>query len=238
MRSYMRLLVVFLLTLVASTFAAAQWNSQVPRDGACFFTDANYRGSSFCVNSGQSVSAVPSGFNDRIRSIRVYGGAQVQFYNAANFGGPSATTSRDISDLQRMSLTDDRNRNWSGRISSIQIGGQQGYGNGRNGNGNDNGRWNRGRNNGRNRDRDDRDRDGDHDRDRDRDGAYNQNSRVSCSSDYRQGGREWCNTPGRVNSVRLVSESRQNSCQLNRTFGVTDGRLWTAGGCSGTFEVQ
>src|SRR5690348_3835408 len=106
MKNYMRLSAVILVTLVASTFAAAQYNSTAPRNGACFFTDANYRGSSFCVNSGDTVSAVPSGFNDRIRSIRVYGGSQVQFYNAANFSGPSASTSSDISDLQRMQMSD------------------------------------------------------------------------------------------------------------------------------------
>jgi hypothetical protein len=230
MKRYTRQLAVVVLTLIATTFAAAQWNSTAPRDGACFFTDANYRGSSFCVNSGDTVSAVPSGFNDRIRSIRVYGGSQVQFYNAANFGGPSASTSSDISDLQRMQMSDDRSRNWSGRISSLQISGRSagGYGNG-NGNGNGNGHWKRGHK-----------RNGDHDRDNDRDrdrNGYNQNSTVSCSSDGRSN-RDWCSTNGRINSVRLVSEIGRNTCQLNRTFGISDGRLWTSRGCSGTFEVQ
>src|SRR3954452_11633442 len=123
MKRYTRLLAVVVLTLIATTFAAAQWNSTAPRDGACFFTDANYRGSSFCVNSGDTVNVVPPGFNDRIRSIRVYGGSQVHFYNDSEFRGVSGFTSNDISDLRGLLVPDDRSKNWGGRISSIQISG-------------------------------------------------------------------------------------------------------------------
>jgi hypothetical protein len=233
MKRYRRLLAVVVLTLIATTFAAAQWNSAAPRDGACFYTEINYRGQSFCVDSGQTVDAVPYSFNDRIRSIRVYGGAQVQFYNDSNFGGVSASTSRDISDLRRLPVPDNKSKNWSGRISSIQISGRSGNGHGHNNNGdrNGNGDWNRGHNG--NRDGDgDGDRAGDHDRD-----GYNQNSTVSCTSDGHSG-KEWCSTPRRVNSVRLVSEAGRNSCQLDRTFGLSDGRLWVSNGCSGTFEIR
>jgi len=43
---------------------------RVPRNGACFFMDADYRGDGFCMNAGESQQQVPDRFNDRISSIR------------------------------------------------------------------------------------------------------------------------------------------------------------------------
>src|SRR3954447_116448 len=130
MKHLARILSVVALLLLTTSFASAQWNNSAPRDGACFYTGSNFGGESFCMASGQSANAVPSNFNDRIRSIRVFGRARVQFYNAANFGGPSGSTSRDISDLRSLRLPgDNTGRNWETRISSVQIGGG-GYGGG------------------------------------------------------------------------------------------------------------
>lgn len=228
MKRYIRLSAIIALTLTATAFASGQWNSTPPRDGACFFTDVNYRGDSFCINAGQDANSVPYNFNDRIRSIRVYGGARVQFYNDSNFRGVSGSTARDISDLGRLPVPNDRSRNWSGRISSVQTDGQA-LGRRRGDRRSDRG-WDRGR---------DRDRDNDRDRDRNDDNSWRgtQQATVSCSSDVRTN-REWCGTPGRINSVRLVNQSGRTRCELNRTFGIDNGRLWTASGCSGTFEVR
>lgn len=229
MRNYIRLSALVILTLLWTAFASGQFNSSPPRNGACFFTDVNYRGESFCIEAGQSVKSVPYNLNDRIRSIRVFGGAQVQFYNDSNFTGVSATTRRDISDLRRLSVPDDRNKNWGGRISSVQITTQR-YGRDR-GDGRDNRGWERGR---------DRDRARDWNRGRRNDDngrRHNGQATVSCSSAERAN-REWCTTPARVVNVRLVNQTSRNRCELNRTFGIDDGRLWTSYGCSGTFEVR
>lgn len=240
-------LAVATLTLLTTTFASGQFNSAPPRNGACFFTDYNYRGESFCVNAGQNAASVPSNFNDRIRSIRVYGGTQVQFFNDSNFNGASGATSRDISDLRRLSVPDARNKDWSGRISSVRIAGS---GLGRYAD--DRGGWSRRDNSDRKHDDDDRDddrggwnqaQDRNHDNggDRDRHGANvpqdDNQGRVSCSSGL-SSNREWCRTSGPVNSVRLINETGQNRCELNRTFGIDDGRLWTSRGCSGYFEFR
>jgi hypothetical protein len=230
MKHLTRILSVVALLLLATSFASAQWNSTAPRDGACFYTGYNFSGESFCMASGQSANAVPSNFNDRIRSLRVFGRARVQFYNGANFGGPSGSTSRDISNLRELRLSPGSDRNWETRISSVQISGG-GYGGG----GRDD-RGGYGRDNDRDRDRDhDRDRDRDHDRDGWRD--HNNARTVSCSSNGNPH-RQFCSTPGRISNVRLVNQSGRKSCDLNQTFGIDDGRLWTSRGCSGTFEVR
>jgi hypothetical protein len=65
MKLFTQALAVSVLTLVTTTFASGQFNTAPPRNGACFFTDYNYRGQSFCVDAGQSAGSVPSGFNDR-----------------------------------------------------------------------------------------------------------------------------------------------------------------------------
>ena len=224
MRSLARRVAVFALCFVTTSLAWAQWNTTQPRDGACFYVDYNFRGQSFCLAAGQNAPNIPSGMNDRIRSIRVFGRARVQFFNDANFRGVSGSTSRDISDLRRLQVADDRNKNWNVRISSVQIDG--GYG--------DRGDYGRGGWWGGDRDRD-RDRDGDDDRD---DNRWHGNSQtVNCSSDTRND-RQWCRTNFRVNRVRMVNQNGRTTCEYDRTFGIDDGRLWTGRGCSGTFEVR
>ncbi len=208
--------VAALTFLAATSVAFAQMSKTVPNSGACFYTDYDFRGEWFCVNAGQDARDLP-GFNDRIRSIRVFGRAQVTYFNDGEFRGASGSTDRDISDLRQFPLPDVPNKNWSARISSLRVAGWQGDWGG------------------------DRDRDGDRDDRRDRDDhRWHSNdpiTTVSCSSDSDRD-REWCRTPGRVNSVRLVEENRTDRCEWNRSFGIDNGRLWTSRGCSGTFEVR
>jgi len=231
MRSFTRRVAVIALCFVTTSLAWAQWSTARPRDGACFFADYNFRGQSFCLAAGQNASSVPSGLNDRIRSIRVFGRARVQFFNDSNFRGVSGSTSRDINDLRQLQLPDDRSKNWNVRISSVQIDGGGFGGHDRDDRGgNDHGGWwggDRGR---------DHDHDNDHDNDRD-DHWRGNTQTVTCSSDVRKD-RQWCRTNGRVNRVRIVNQNGRASCEYNQTFGVDDGRLWTGRGCSGTFEVR
>lgn len=47
--------------LAVSSVATAQGNGPLPRDGACFYEDTQYRGRYFCVDSGDSLDSMPSG---------------------------------------------------------------------------------------------------------------------------------------------------------------------------------
>jgi beta/gamma crystallin/DUF3011 family protein len=237
MKCLARLVAVATLSLLASSLAWAQYGNARPNSGACFYTDYNFRGQSFCMNAGQDASTMPSGFNDRVRSIRVFGRAQVIYFNDSLFRGVNGSTNRDISDLRQFPLPDVPSKNWNTRISSIRVNGG-GFGGGYPGD----------RDRDRDRDRDgdrdrDRDRDqdrgwyGDRDHDRDNDHRYGNTSTVSCSSDLDRD-RDWCRTPGRVNNVRLVNQNGRGRCEWGRTFGLDNGRLWTSRGCAGTFEVR
>jgi len=82
-----------------------------PRNGACFYIDADYRGDSFCLNSGQSLRSVENRFNDQISSIRIFGRARVVVYEHENFGGTRRAFARDVSDLG----------NFNDTITSIEV---------------------------------------------------------------------------------------------------------------------
>jgi hypothetical protein len=66
-------------------------NGSVPRNGACFYTDSDYRGERFCLNSNERVSSVGGHYNDRISSIRIFGRARVTIYKNKNYGGSHRT---------------------------------------------------------------------------------------------------------------------------------------------------
>ncbi len=233
MRYLARLCAILALGLLSSSVMWAQFGNARPNSGACFYVDDNFRGQSFCMNAGQEAAKLPPGFGDRIRSIRVFGRAQVTYFNDSLFRGASGSTNRDISDLRQYPLPDVPGKNWNVRISSVRVSGG-GFGGGYPGDRDDD---DRDRNWGRDRDRNgwygDRDQDRDRDRDRDRDNWHG--NTVSCSSD-RDRDREWCRTPGRVNNVRLVNQNGR--CEWGRTFGLDNGRLWTSHGCAGSFEIR
>lgn len=114
--------------LVSASSALAQFGSgSLPRDGACFYEDANYRGSYFCVDAGQELSSMPSGANDRVSSIRVLGRAEVTVFEDPRFRGPSRQIESDIRDLQIEDFND--------AISSVQVSGRSFGGARRSGNG-------------------------------------------------------------------------------------------------------
>lgn len=83
----------------------------IPREGACFYKETNYRGEFFCVPQGASIASVPPGFNDRIASIRVTR-ATVIIFSDGEFGGRSTRVSSNISNL---------GGNWNDRISSMRV---------------------------------------------------------------------------------------------------------------------
>ncbi|HEX6881116.1 MAG TPA: beta/gamma crystallin domain-containing protein, partial [Terriglobales bacterium] len=90
------------LVAFCSLLVSAAWAQSRPRDGACFYVDINFRGDSFCANVGDSVANMPSGFNDRVRSIQVFGRAEVVFFNDNNFMGGMNRTRENIPDLRAL----------------------------------------------------------------------------------------------------------------------------------------
>jgi uncharacterized protein YraI len=65
------------------------------RGRACFFSDNNFSGRSFCVNAGGSLAQVPRGWNDRISSVSLDGVHSVTMCKDYGYGGYCRTTRRD-----------------------------------------------------------------------------------------------------------------------------------------------
>lgn len=86
-------------------------NEPMPREGACFYEDTNFRGQYFCAPRGATYTALPRGFNDRISSIRVFGG-EVRIFQNRNFRGRSIEIRADAPNLRG---------NWRDNVSSLRI---------------------------------------------------------------------------------------------------------------------
>ena len=86
-------------------------SEQNPSEGACFYEDVNFRGQSFCAPRGATYTALPSGFNDRISSIRVFG-SEVRIFQDRNFRGRSTEIRSDVANLRG---------NWRDKVSSIRV---------------------------------------------------------------------------------------------------------------------
>jgi hypothetical protein len=123
--------VIAAAALAGATDALAQRWSSVPSRGACFYEDADYRGSYFCFPVGEDVGSIPAEANDRISSIRVFGRVEVTVYKDGSFRGPSHRFTSNMSNLATAG--------WNDRVSSFRIserstenswGGGGGYGGG------------------------------------------------------------------------------------------------------------
>ena len=114
-------LILFVLGLIHALSPRLQAQNSIPnrnnqpRDGVCFYLDADYRGEQFCVSSDESQRNIGERYNDRISSIRIFGRAQVTVYQDENFNGSRQTFSQDVPNL----------RDWNDRISSFQVTGGQ-----------------------------------------------------------------------------------------------------------------
>ncbi len=53
----------------------------------CFYKGANFTGAKYCVNTGVSDNMLPSNWNNKISSIKLSGGANVQICRNRNFRG-------------------------------------------------------------------------------------------------------------------------------------------------------
>ena len=100
------------LLATAPRAEAQRWGSdRPPRDGVCFYEDANFRGQYFCVPRGGTYASLPRGFNDRISSIRVFRGG-VRIFQDRDFRGRSPEIRADVRDLRG---------SWRDVISSMRV---------------------------------------------------------------------------------------------------------------------
>lgn len=68
-----------------------------PSGIACFFENTNYSGASFCADADSSW--VGTAWNDRVSSVKVQSGYQVQLFGDVNYGGASKTLAADAASL-------------------------------------------------------------------------------------------------------------------------------------------
>jgi hypothetical protein len=111
-----------IVSIPAIASAQLRWGRPtVPRDGACFYRDAGFRGDYFCVRAGEDLGWIPNGLNDEISSIRTFGRAEVTVYRDRRFSGRSERFERDVFNL--------RNEGWNDKLSSLRVDrGRGGYG--------------------------------------------------------------------------------------------------------------
>jgi hypothetical protein len=86
-------------------------HESLPREGACFYREKDFRGPYFCAPRGATYTVLPSGFNDHISSIRVFGG-EVRIFEDHSFRGRSAEIRADTRDLRD---------NWRNTASSVRV---------------------------------------------------------------------------------------------------------------------
>ena len=93
-------------------FPAWGWAS-LPREGACFYRDVDFKGDYFCVPRGGSYPEVPRDFSDRISSIRLVNASGVLIFGDHDFDGRVTPLTSSVADLRRGV--------WSDRISSLRV---------------------------------------------------------------------------------------------------------------------
>ena len=122
-RSFTITFAILALLLAQAGVASAQirWGrGAVPRAGACFYEDADFRGQYFCVGPGETLPSLPNRMGDEISSIRTFGDARVVVFRDSGFRGRSAQFNGDVNNLKR--------RGWNDTISSIRIEGRGFFG--------------------------------------------------------------------------------------------------------------
>jgi len=93
---------------------AGNWGSgPQPGSGACFYENPNYGGQYFCANVGALTPEMPSGTNDEVSSIRLFGNASVTVFQDARYEGRSQKFDADVRDL--------KNIGWNDLISSYRV---------------------------------------------------------------------------------------------------------------------
>jgi hypothetical protein len=73
----------------------------------CFYTDSNFRGSSYCLSQGEQNTALGGTiFNDTISSIQIPAGMQVTVCEHKDFGGRCLRLNRSVRNLSQLNFND------------------------------------------------------------------------------------------------------------------------------------
>jgi hypothetical protein len=105
------------LLISAQAFAAVKLNvlsEDNPEPKVCFFSQKNFVGKSFCMPVGaQEADLKLSGWNDRIRSIKIFGAVYVTVYRDGNYAGDSLSLDHTVANLSTLP------GNWDKQISGF-----------------------------------------------------------------------------------------------------------------------
>ena len=102
------------LSACATAAGAQTWGGgEIPRDGACFYRDSDYRGPYFCIGGNDEFDSLPRGVTDNISSVRILGRAEARVFKDSRFNGDAVSIRSDVRDL---SVND-----WNDTISSVQV---------------------------------------------------------------------------------------------------------------------
>jgi len=101
--------------------AQPRWgNQRAPQSGACFYRDLDFQGPYFCAGVGEEIAFLSQGMNDPVSSIRTFGNAEVEVFQAVRYRGRSAWFGNDVPDL--------RAAGWNDQLSSLRVGRAGNYG--------------------------------------------------------------------------------------------------------------
>jgi len=67
--------------------------------GACFYSQRNFNGDSFCADVGDEFPRLPRGWDQRVRSVEIFGGAEVDLCSDSGLYGRCVTLRSDASRL-------------------------------------------------------------------------------------------------------------------------------------------
>ena len=96
-------------------------------EGVCVYDRPNFQGRSQCWSSSVDLADLgPSGWSDKIQSIRVYGGARVRAYRDIHYQGERVLIDRDVANLSDLGMR--AAGNWNRQISSLQVDDSRGNG--------------------------------------------------------------------------------------------------------------
>jgi hypothetical protein len=116
-------LVVLIAGGARAASAQVRWGrGAVPRSGACFYKDSEFRGEYFCAAAGESLPVLPGGMGDEISSIRLFGAVEVTVFRDRSFGGRTSRFERDVVNLKQVG--------WNDTISSVRVDGPGFFGHG------------------------------------------------------------------------------------------------------------
>jgi Ricin-type beta-trefoil lectin domain-like len=90
---------------------------KIDGDGACFYTEAQYRGEAFCVLTGDERRRMSNDWNNSFTSIRFFGRAsKVEVFDQQDLRGRSEAITRDVPNMRNVNRG-----NWNNRVSSFRV---------------------------------------------------------------------------------------------------------------------